>query len=192
MKSLVFFLVTALFLLAPGMLLAAPDVAKIADLINEHRLKANLPALKIDSRLSTASNEKAREIARLGRLKHTASEGDEQWDITAQAGYKYGRIGENLIVGYASEEEIVRRWMNSKVHRDNILNPEFTDMGIGLATGEYKGRQTYYLAQLVASPYKSRVAEGDEREIRELKAIIANLLALVNEYTFKINKLYAK
>lgn len=46
-------------------------------------------------------------------------------------GYQYSLVGENISAGNSTPEDAVRRWMNSPGHRDNILKPEFRDLGVG-------------------------------------------------------------
>jgi uncharacterized protein YkwD len=61
-------------------------------------------------------------------------------------GYKWRVYGENIAGGtgrYASPANAFRRWMNSSGHRANILDRRFREIGIGTATGKYKGRRGY-------------------------------------------------
>ena len=61
-------------------------------------------------------------------------------------GYNWRVYGENIAGGtghYASPGNTFRRWMNSSGHRANILNRRFREIGIGTATGNYKGRTGY-------------------------------------------------
>lgn len=44
-------------------------------------------------------------------------------------------VGENIAAGYRSAASVVRAWLNSPGHRANILNPDFTRIGLGLAAG---------------------------------------------------------
>ncbi len=61
-------------------------------------------------------------------------------------GYNWRIYAENIGGGtgqYASPGNVFSRWMNSSVHRANILNGRFREIGIGTATGTYKGRTGY-------------------------------------------------
>jgi len=54
------------------------------------------------------------------------------------AGYEWKTIGENIAEGQFSVDEVMRTWMNSPAHRKNILNPSFTDLGVGLVASRGK------------------------------------------------------
>ena len=61
-------------------------------------------------------------------------------------GYNWRVYGENIAGGtgrYARPGNTFRRWMNSSGHRANILDRRFREIGIGTATGNYKGRKGY-------------------------------------------------
>ncbi len=76
---------------------------------------------------------------------HTAPDGSRPWDRAAAAGSRCRTVGENIACGQRSAAEVVRGWMNSPGHRANILRPEFTRIGVGLAGG---GRAGTYWTQL--------------------------------------------
>ena len=50
--------------------------------------------------------------------------------------YDWRRIGENVAYGYRSSKSVFDAWMDSPGHRENILNPNFKDIGIGIK-GEF-------------------------------------------------------
>ncbi len=75
---------------------------------------------------------------------HTAPDGSRPWDRAAAAGSRCRTVGENIACGQRSAAEVVRGWMNSPGHRANILRPEFTRIGVGLAGGGRAG--TYWTA----------------------------------------------
>ena len=53
-------------------------------------------------------------------------------------GISYRAAGENIAIGYATPEAVVNAWMNSPGHRANILNPSYTQLGVGyVADGSY-------------------------------------------------------
>jgi uncharacterized protein YkwD len=59
-------------------------------------------------------------------------------------GYKWSTYGENIGWGSGSRgspESIFRAWMHSSGHRHNILNKRFREVGVGTATGTYKGQR---------------------------------------------------
>ena len=61
-------------------------------------------------------------------------------------GYKWRTYGENIAGGtgrYANPGNTFGRWMKSSGHRANILNRRFREIGVGTATGTYKGHKRY-------------------------------------------------
>ena len=57
-------------------------------------------------------------------------------------GITYKTAGENIAMGYSSAQKVMQGWMNSSGHRANILNPSFTQIGVGyVADGHYWTQQ---------------------------------------------------
>ncbi|CAI2184018.1 15555_t:CDS:2 [Funneliformis geosporum] len=54
-------------------------------------------------------------------------------------GYIYSFVAENVAVGYSTNQEVgvMNLWMNSPRHRENILNPVFTNLGVAFCGGTY-------------------------------------------------------
>jgi uncharacterized protein YkwD len=77
----------------------------------------------------------ARNMARFQKMAHVLPDADLPTlvDRSHYVGYSYGRIAENVALGYPSAETVVEGWMNSKGHRANILNREVVETGIGVA-----------------------------------------------------------
>jgi len=46
----------------------------------------------------------------------------------------------------------VAAWMNSPTHRENIVNPTYKDIGVGIASGDYEGHQTIIVVQMFGNP----------------------------------------
>lgn len=99
---------------------------RVLVLVNYERHKANLPALTLSTDLTQATMVRANEITK--RFAHTRPNGQSCFTVIKNK----GRIlGENIAAGQRSPEEVVIAWMNSKGHRENILNPKFKEMGLG-------------------------------------------------------------
>ncbi|MBI3638379.1 CAP domain-containing protein, partial [Candidatus Wolfebacteria bacterium] len=60
--------------------------------------------------------------------------------------------GENLAVNFFDSEDAVNAWMKSITHRENILNTNFKEIGIGVAKGNYNGKESIFVVQLFGSP----------------------------------------
>ena len=68
------------------------------------------------------------------------------------AGYRESLVGENIAYGPESAAEVVRGWLASPGHCENLMTPGFTEMGIAFATGTSEDRPALYWVQLLATP----------------------------------------
>lgn len=105
-------------------------------LINNERESRGLTDLNVDPELTVAARLKSRHMLNRNYFAHYAF-GLTPWIFIQNSGYDYMLAGENLAMDFNTSEGVVRAWMASPKHRDNILNPEFEDMGIGIVQGAY-------------------------------------------------------
>jgi uncharacterized protein YkwD len=73
----------------------------------------------------------------------------EPTDRAAYVGYKYSWLGENIAFNYPDDNSVMIAWMNSPEHRANILNPNFTQIGVGIA---YDSKGEPYYTQDFGAP----------------------------------------
>jgi uncharacterized protein YkwD len=107
-------------------------------LLNLQRAKAGLSPLHRNARLELASQRHSDDMAGRHFFAHENPDGIPPERRMARARYRARVVGENLAWGSESEatpEYIVVGWMNSPHHRDNILEPRFREIGIGVAAG---------------------------------------------------------
>jgi uncharacterized protein YkwD len=123
---------------------------KLIDLTNSERRKQKVTALQVNPVLCAVARAHAANMAKQGKMEHEL-DGKSTYDRIKGAGYRYSLAGENLARGDVSFEEVMAAWMRSRVHRENILEADFTEIGIGLVKDD-KG-DTYY-AQVFAAPHK--------------------------------------
>lgn len=141
-------------------ILASPAIKQegifpVENLLQQTNLVRNqkdLPSLQPNQLLSEAAQIKAEDMAKREYFSHQTPEGKMSWEFISQAGYDYKTAGENLGVNYKNPEELVENWMNSPKHRQNILDEGFTEIGIGVAEGNYKGEKALFVVELYASP----------------------------------------
>ena len=103
--------------------------------------------------LTNAAQMKADDMASKGYFSHVAPNGDMPWVWFKKVGYTYSYAGENLAVDYTESEDVTTGWINSAKHKANLLNVNFTEIGIGVATGTYQGHQTTFVVQFFGKPY---------------------------------------
>lgn len=125
----------------------APDVAGLSadeqqmlNLINEERAKAGVAPLQADMRLVQSARKKSQDMIDNNYFSHTSPTlGSFAELIRSTTGGDYGYIGENL-AGAPSVEIAHKNLMNSEGHRKNILNPNYTHIGIGVIDGGPYGK----------------------------------------------------
>ncbi len=111
---------------------------KVVELTNQERAKNGLPALKLDVELSKVAREKSKDMQTKNYFSHTSPTYGSPFDMMKAYGISYRAAGENIAMGQRSPEEVVQAWMNSQGHRENIMNPNFTHIGVGhVSTGNY-------------------------------------------------------
>ncbi|MEK7626797.1 MAG: CAP domain-containing protein [Patescibacteria group bacterium] len=125
---------------------------------NGSRQSSNLFSLKESGLLNVAAKMKAEDMASKGYFAHVSPDGVDPWYWINKAGYKYSYAGENLAINFSDSDDVIKAWLNSPAHRDNILNAHFTEIGIGIAKGMYEGKETVFIAQMFGKPVKSQVS----------------------------------
>lgn len=105
------------------------------NLVNGYRSAAGLVPLVIDSRLTSAAQRHANDMANRRVMTHTGSDGSNAGQRIALYGYGATMWAENVAAGYATPVDAVNAWMNSSGHRANILNPQLVNIGVAAATG---------------------------------------------------------
>jgi uncharacterized protein (TIGR03000 family) len=120
----------------------------ILDLTNAERKKKDLPPLKPNAKLFAAARKHSENMARQEKLAHEL-DGKKPSDRVKEAGYAGGFVGENVAYGVTTAEEVVAGWMDSEGHRDNILNKNFTEIGVGVGKAS---DGTLYFTQVFGRP----------------------------------------
>ncbi|WP_415579168.1 CAP domain-containing protein, partial [Filibacter tadaridae] len=103
----------------------------VLDLTNVERQKAGLAPLQIDSKLMNSARQKSSDMASKNYFSHTSPTYGSPFDQMKANGITYRSAAENIAQGQRSAEEVVKAWMESPGHRENILTPGFTHIGIG-------------------------------------------------------------
>ena len=116
-------------------------IARVVELTNAERAGAGLAPLVLNPSLVGAAQVYAEVLAASGCFAHTCGPVPELERRSELAGYTgWTRLGENIAAGYPGPEQVVASWMASEGHRANILNPSFTEVGVGLAPGGRYGQ----------------------------------------------------
>ena len=104
------------------------DVVKYT---NTERAKAGLPALTTNNLLNQAAQTHSQNMATQDFFSHQGKDGKWHGDRITATGYDADYSSENIAVGYSTPKQVVTGWMNSSGHRQSILSPELTQIGVG-------------------------------------------------------------
>ncbi len=126
--------------------------AVIVDLTNKERDTESLGTLKRNDVLDAAAKLKAEDMAQYEYFAHYSPTGVSPWHWFDAVSYDYVNAGENLAVHFTDSSDVVDAWMDSPTHRANIMNGNYTEIGVGTAKGEYKGFPTVFVVQLFGTP----------------------------------------
>jgi uncharacterized protein YkwD len=129
---------------------ALPDFTqRVVDLVNAERASAGLPALRVSWILTQTAQGHAEDQLARDYLAHNSPEGVTPRDRILAAGYDPDSwTGENIYNAWGNEEIVqpeaaMQWWMNSSGHRANILKPEYTEIGVGVAWRGSDGMHVY-------------------------------------------------
>lgn len=117
---------------------------EVIRLVNVERANAGLAALIKQTQLSNAAQKHSIDMACNFFMSHTGSDGSSPFDRMDAYGYLYFMAGENVAAGYATPADVMAGWMASEGHRANILDPEFTEIGIGYVYNPGDTTNYYY------------------------------------------------
>lgn len=141
-------------------------INQVLELTNAERTKAGFKTLKLNSKLVNAAQNHSENMAEDDFFSHTGEDGSSVSDRVQDAGYQYSRVGENIAAGQKTAEQVVQGWMNSPGHRANILNPNFTEIGIGyefLENDTGSVNYNYYWTQVFGNPLSNN-SSGDSNQ----------------------------
>ena len=113
---------------------------EILVIVNQHRAAgatcggqamAPVAPLTMAPSLRCAARVHSKDMVDRGYFDHTNPEGEEPWDRMERAGYAWSTAGENIAAGNGTAAATMGQWMNSAGHCRNIMNGDFTDIGVG-------------------------------------------------------------
>jgi uncharacterized YkwD family protein len=120
---------------------------EVVNLVNQERAKAGLKPLTVDAKLTEAARAKSADMRDRNYFSHYSPTYGSPFEMMDSFNISYRTAGENIAAGQRSPQEVMNAWMNSEGHRQNILNPNYTRIGVGLVQG---GSYGYYWTQLFA------------------------------------------
>lgn len=106
--------------------------AEILSLVNAYRAQNGIAAVQYGATEQKAAQLRAEEL--LQSFSHTRPNGSRCFTALDEVGADYHGAGENIAMGQTTAREVMTDWMNSEGHRANILNENFTTLGVGIYT----------------------------------------------------------
>ncbi|WP_240675931.1 SafA/ExsA family spore coat assembly protein [Ammoniphilus sp. CFH 90114] len=139
-------------LIYPGQKLQIPqydEVKKleyeVVQLVNQERAKHGLKPLIADWELSRVARFKSADMRDLNYFDHNSPTYGSPFTMIQNFGLTYRSAAENIAAGQTDAQSVMKAWMNSPGHRQNILNPNLTHIGCGYAQG---GKWGHYWTQM--------------------------------------------
>lgn len=121
--------------------------SEVIRLTNLKRVEVGLKPLKENSSLSFGAKAKGEYMLEHDFWAHVAPDGTQPWKFFGDVGYKYRYAGENLARDFSNPQAAVDAWMASPTHKENLLSPKYTEIGIGVVEGDLSGVDTTLVVQ---------------------------------------------
>jgi len=128
------------------------NLKNTVELVNQSRNTNGLNELFINPTLIRIASNKADDMVTHHYFAHTSPQGIDPWYWFKKNKYNYEYAGENLAINYRTAEEQHQAWMNSTTHRKNILNPNYTEIGIATASGYIDNKPASITVQVFGKP----------------------------------------
>jgi uncharacterized protein YkwD len=109
------------------------------------------PLLVLAPLLEHAAAEHSQDMAAHDYMDHTGRDGSSPADRVTRTGYKWRTVGENLASGIMTPEEVVKGWVGSPHHCENLMSAQFTQMAVAYAVNPSSGGGIYW-TQVFGTP----------------------------------------
>ncbi len=118
---------------------------EVTKIVNIERRKAGLPLLKLSIELCRMARFKSQDMIDEHYFAHVSPKNGDLKDLLRKHSIYYLAAGENIACGQSTAIHVMECWMNSPGHRANILDANFTEIGVGFVIG---GIHQYYWTQI--------------------------------------------
>jgi hypothetical protein len=145
--------------------------AEVIRLTNAQRAANGLSALSENLSLDGAALAKGNDMLAKGYWAHFAPDGTSPWNFFLNFGYKYKYAGENLARDFPDAASAVSAWMNSPSHKENILNPNYREIGIGVVEGSLAGIDTTVIVEF----FGASLSDGPSIPVAKAKEVLPSV-----------------
>jgi uncharacterized protein YkwD len=133
---------------------------------NRYRQEEKLQVLSYNYQLEMAAKTKLDDMFKKNYFAHISETGEGPSDLANDAHYEYILVGENLALGnFSDDQELVKAWMDSPGHRENIMSKSYREIGIAVGRGLYDGKMTWLAVQEFGVPTSVCVVLNESEEL---------------------------
>ncbi|MGB9706561.1 MAG: CAP domain-containing protein [Microgenomates group bacterium] len=164
-------------LVSPSVLGYASNITpeKVIELTNQKRAEQGLEPLTVNDLLNEVAKRKASDMFAFNYWAHTSPSGRDPWSFFKEVGYKYIYAGENLARDFMDSQGVVEAWMNSPTHKDNIVNPNYKEIGVAVVNGTLNGVETTLVVQVFGTPAPVPVAKAEQKGPATITRLVPRL-----------------
>lgn len=171
----------------------SPDILvqqaqKIIVLTNNIRSELNIPTLQENQVLNQAALNKAQDMLVNQYFAHVSPDNRALRHWLYDLKYNFKFAGENLAIGFSDASDVIAAWKESPTHYSNIIDPDFTEIGVGVVSGDYNGYETILIAQYFGNPYTQVTPVVIEETIPEVQETITK----TQDYNTKVEQAIIK
>lgn len=149
-----------------------PDVLfeqenQIVVMTNEMRKDIGIEILKDNQDLKKAAFGRAQDMMIKNYFAHTSPEGYRFSKWIDDVGYRYSVAGENLAIGFSDAKSAMEGWKASPTHYDNLIDPDYEEIGVSAVSGFFGESETVLVAQLFGARQNIFVSDSSEYSFME-------------------------
>lgn len=134
------------------------SVQELLNDTNVERQKYGLKPLILNPSLISAAKDKGQDMFQNNYWAHFSPTGVSPWYFFEKNNYDYSYAGENLAKDFTTSSDVIKAWMNSEKHKENILKPEYEEVGFSIVEGTLLGQPTIIVVQMFGKQENSELA----------------------------------
>ncbi|PKL31707.1 hypothetical protein CVV43_01095 [Candidatus Saccharibacteria bacterium HGW-Saccharibacteria-1] len=138
-------------------------INSLLEATNKIRSDNSKSELTLSAKLNKAANLKAQDMFADQYWSHNAPDGTLPWKWLGDVGYDYSEAGENLAMNYSLTANVMKAWMNSPEHRENVLKDSYQEVGFSIVSGTLNNKPTTIIVALYAVP--AQVAGANTQKV---------------------------
>ncbi len=175
-----------------GMALGELSRVGVVENTNYERILAGVDSLSRNPKLDKAAEIKLEDMHLRGYFDHYDPDGGMGIEyLVDEVSYENIVAGENLAWGhYTSDSHVVEAWMNSPGHRENILRPQFREIGVAVKLVNFKGERGWLAVQIFGRPLSDCPVPDEflEARIDDKRGRLEVLKKAINSYQKDISE----